>query len=168
MKEIHNNTKFISYLTFKLGEETFAANVGKVINILEMTNITSVPKSPDYMMGVINLRGSVLPVIDTRQKFGMEETELTSNTCIIVMEVKMESDTVRVGTLVDSVEEVIEIEDDQIQPPPAIGNKYRSEFIKGMVNQNETFIMILDMDKVFSLNELSAIQDKIPEHNKAE
>ena len=78
-----------SYLTFKLGEETFGANVSKVLNILEMTKITKVPKSPGYMKGVINLRGSVLPLIDTRIKFDMPETEYTANTCILVLDIDM-------------------------------------------------------------------------------
>ena len=106
--------KINSYLTFKLGEEEFAAHVGKVLNILEMTKITEVPKSPDYMKGVINLRGSVLPVIDTRIKFGMTPTEYTPNTCIVVMDIDMDGDSIHVGALVDSVQAVLEIEDTQI------------------------------------------------------
>jgi purine-binding chemotaxis protein CheW len=150
-----------SYLTFKLGEEEFAAHVSKVLSIMEMTKITKVPKSPDYMQGVINLRGQVLPVVDTRIKFGMSPTEFTQNTCIIVMEVEMEQDSVQVGALVDSVQEVLEIEDDQIQPPPSIGSKYKSEFISGMAKVEEEFIMILDMDKVFSAQELIDVQSSL-------
>ena len=168
MNEEQNNIKLISYLTFKLGQETFAANVGKVLNILEMTKITEVPKAPDYMKGVINLRGTVLPVIDTKVKFGLGETEFTDNTCIVVMEIDMDGDTIHVGALVDSVQEVLEIEDDQIQPPPSIGSKYRSEFIEGMAKYNEEFIMILNMDKVFSLDELAALQDKTPQEQQVE
>ena len=97
-----------------------------------MTKITEVPKSPDYMKGVINLRGAVLPVIDTRIKFGMTPTEYTTNTCIVVMEVEMEGDMVQVGALVDSVQAVLELDEAQIQPPPSIGSKYKSEFIYGM------------------------------------
>lgn len=142
-------TKINSYLSFNLGEEQFAAHVGKVLNILEMTKITEVPKAPEYMKGVINLRGTVLPVVDTRIKFGMTPTEYTTNTCIVVMEVDMEGDIVQVGALVDSVQAVLEIEESQIQPPPSIGSKYKSEFIYGMAKLDDRFIMLLDMEKVF-------------------
>ena len=147
-----------SYLSFKLGEEEFAAHVSKVLSIMEMTKITKVPKSPEYMKGAINLRGQVLPVVDTRIKFGMTPTEFTKNTCIIVMEVEMEGEHVQVGTLVDSVQEVLEINEDQIQPPPSIGSKYQSQFIYGMAKIDEKFIMLLDMDKVFSAEEISNLQ----------
>ena len=156
--------KINSYLTFKLGEEEFAAHVGKVLNILEMTKITEVPKSLDYMKGVINLRGSVLPVIDTRIKFGMTPTEYTPNTCIVVMDIDMDGDSIHVGALVDSVQAVLEIEDTQILPPPSIGHKYRSEFIEGVANINDSFIMILNMDEVFSSEQVHDMHDKAAEN----
>lgn len=159
-----SESKINSYLTFKLGEEEFAAHVGKVLNILEMTKITEVPKSPNYMKGVINLRGSVLPVIDTRIKFGMTPTEYTPNTCIVVMDIDMDGDSIHVGALVDSVQAVLEIDDAQILPPPSIGHKYRSEFIEGVANINETFIMILNMDEVFSSEEVHNLQDTAAEN----
>jgi len=144
-----------SYLSFKLGNEIFAANVSKVLNILEMTKITKVPKAPNYMKGVINLRGTVLPVIDTRIKFGLSETVYTANTCILVLEVNVENENLQVGGLVDAVQEVLEIEDHQILPPPNIGNRFRSEFINGMYKLNdEEFLMLLDMDKVFSTDDI--------------
>lgn len=149
-----------SYLSFKLGEETFAANVGKVLNILEMTEITKVPKAPEYMKGVINLRGTVLPVVDTRIKFGMSATEYTNNTCILVMEVEVEGEQVQVGGLVDGVQAVLEIEQEDILPPPSIGSKYRSEFISGIAKIDEKFIMLLNMDRVFSADELISIKEK--------
>ncbi|MEA2106494.1 MAG: chemotaxis protein CheW [Bacteroidota bacterium] len=153
-------TKINSYLSFKLGDEEFAAHVGKVLNILEMTKITEVPKSPEYMKGVINLRGTVLPVIDTRIKFGMSPIEYTNNTCIVVMEVELDHDIVQVGALVDSVQAVREIDDSQIQPPPSIGSKFKSEFIYGMFKVDEKFIMLLDMEKVFSSDEIISLQEK--------
>ncbi|MFP4023222.1 MAG: chemotaxis protein CheW [Thiohalospira sp.] len=156
-------TKINSYLSFKLGDEEFAAHVGKVLNILEMTKITEVPKAPEYMKGVINLRGTVLPVVDTRIKFGMTPTEYTSNTCIVVMEVELDNDMVQVGALVDSVQAVLEIDDSQIQPPPSIGSKYKSEFIYGMVKVDEKFIMLLDMEKVFSSDEIVSLKEKTNE-----
>lgn len=155
----NDSTKINSYLTFNLGKELFGANVAKVLNILEMTKITKVPKAPSYMKGVINLRGSVLPLIDTRIKFDMGETEYTPNTCILVLDIEMTGETVHVGALVDSVQEVIEIDEANIQPPPSIGSKYKSEFIEGMAKINEDFIMLLNMDMIFSSSELSLLKE---------
>jgi len=151
--------KINSYLSFKLGDDEFAAHVSKVLNILEMTKITQVPKSPEYMKGVINLRGAVLPIIDTRIKFGMTPTQFTQDTCIVVMEIIMEKDTIQLGALVDSVLSVVEIEDSQIQPPPSLGSKYKSEFILGVAKVDEQFILLLDMDKVFSTDELILVME---------
>lgn len=152
-----------SYLTFKIGEEVFAANVAKVLNILELQDITHVPQAPDYMKGVINLRGVVLPVIDSKIKFGLGATQFTNNTCILVLDVNIDEESVQVGALVDAVLEVLEIEDSKIQPPPSIGAKYKTEFIEGMVNYEDRFIMILNMDMVFSTNELNILQEKAEE-----
>jgi purine-binding chemotaxis protein CheW len=148
-----------SYLSFKLGQETFASNVSNVLNILEMMKITKVPKAPLYMRGVINLRGTVLPVIDARLKFGMTAIEETTSTCILVLEVIVDTETVKVGAMVDAVEEVLELNEKDIQPPPTIGSKYKSEFIYGMAKSEEDFIMLLDMDKVFSLEELVELKE---------
>lgn len=156
-------TKINSYLSFNLGDEEFAVNVSKVLNILEMLKITEVPKSPEYMKGVINLRGTVLPVVDTRIKFGMTPTEYTTNTCIVVMEIEMDNDMVQVGALVDSVQAVLEIDDSQIQPPPSIGSKYKSDFIYGMVKVEDNFIMLLDMEKVFSSDDIISVKEKTTE-----
>ncbi len=154
-----STSKINSYLTFKLEDEIFGANVSKVLNILEMTKITKVPKAPNYMKGVINLRGAVLPLIDTRIKFDMGETNYTTNTCILVLDIDMAGESVHVGALVDSVQEVIEIDDASIQPPPSIGSKYKSEFIEGMAKINDEFIMLLNMDLIFSTDELSLLRD---------
>ena len=148
-----------SYLSFKLDGEVFAAHVSKVLNILEMQRITKVPRSPGYMLGVINLRGSVLPVVDTRAKFGMGAVEYTKNTCIIVLEIEMDGKDIFAGAVVDSVQEVLDMTEDQIAPPPSIGNKYRSEFIKGMGQVDEEFIMVLDIDKIFTSDELSILAE---------
>lgn len=156
-------TKIISYLTFKLGQETFGANVSRILNILEMTKITKVPKSPPYMKGVINLRGAVLPLIDTRIKFDLGETEYTTNTCILVLDIDISGESVHVGALVDSVLEVIEIDDNQIQPPPSIGSKYKSEFIEGVAKINDEFIMLLNMDMIFSTQEVSLLKESSSE-----
>jgi purine-binding chemotaxis protein CheW len=147
------------YLTFKLGDEVFGLDVGKVREILDFTTITKVPRTPEFMRGVINLRGSVVPVVDMRVKFGMFATEKTVNTCIIVAEVSLEGETTVLGALVDSVQEVFELEPDQIEPAPRIGTRLRTDFILGMGKREGRFIMLLDVDKVFSCDELLLVQE---------
>jgi len=154
-----------SYLSFKLGEEIFASNVNKVMNILEMVRITEVPQSPPYIKGVINLRGDVLPVVDTRIKFGLSPVEFTKHTCILVMDINLAGESLRVGALVDSVLEVMEISDDNLKPPAAIGNKFKTEFIENMAEFNDQFIMILDVDKVFTTNEFSVLKNTTESKN---
>jgi purine-binding chemotaxis protein CheW len=110
------------------------------------------------MRGVINLRGSVVPVVDLRLKFGMTRTESSVNTCIIITEVTVDGDTAVLGALADSVQEVLDLEPGSIAPAPRIGTKLRTDFIKGMGKQNDRFVIILDIDKVFSVDELSLVQ----------
>lgn len=153
-------TETVQYLTFKLDEETFALDVAKVREILEESSITKVPQTPAFMRGVINLRGSVVPVIDLRLKFGMSATERTVNTCIIVAEVQMEDEVVVLGALADSVQEVIEMEPQQIEAAPHIGSRLNTDFIKGMGKHDNRFIMILDIDRVFSGAELLSVAGK--------
>lgn len=148
-------TETVQYLTFKLADEVFALDVAKVREILELTNITKVPQTPDFMRGVINLRGSVVPVIDMRLKFSMSETEQTVNTCIIVVEISLDGDITVLGALADSVQEVVEMEPASIEPAPHIGTKMNTDFIKGMGKVDSRFVMILDIDKVFSSDELA-------------
>ena len=148
----------VQYLTFKLADETFALDVSKVREILEQSNITKIPQTPDFMRGVINLRGSVVPVIDMRLKFGMSETEQTVNTCIIVAEVQLEDETVILGALADSVQEVIEMEPEQNEAAPHVGTRLNTDFIKGMGKVDNQFIMILDIDKIFSSDEMEAVK----------
>lgn len=156
---ISEDTGTQQFLTFKLGEEIFAVEVAKVREILDVTTITKVPRTPDFMRGVINLRGGVVPVIDLRLKFGMTRTENTVNTCIIVVEVRIGEETTILGTLADSVQEVFDLEADQIEPAPRIGTKLNTEFLRGMGKHNDTFIMILDIDKVFSASDLESVTD---------
>ncbi len=155
---VTNITEAVQYLTFKLADEVFALDVAKVREILEITSITKIPQTPEFMRGVINLRGSVVPVIDMRLKFGMSATEQTVNTCIIVVEVTLEGETTVLGALADSVQEVVEMEPDQIEPAPHIGTRLNTNFIKGMGKHEGDFVMILDIDKVFSEEEMVAVQ----------
>jgi purine-binding chemotaxis protein CheW len=146
------------YLTFKLGDEVFATDVAKVREVLDFTNITKIPRTPDFMSGVINLRGNVVPVVDLRLCFEMSKTEKTVNTCIVVVEMLVDGESNVIGALADSVEEVIDLEPDQIQPPPRIGTKIRTDFIKGMGKRDAQLIMILDIDRVFSVEELATFR----------
>lgn len=146
--EIKNLTK--TYLTFKLGKEQFAVNVKQVISILEMQQITEIPNSPSYLRGMINLRGNVLPVVDTRVRFGMSKTEQSANTCIIVLDIETDKEALKVGALVDSVNEVITCSDNEIKPVPGIGTKYHADFLLGMLQQEAGFIMIINTNTVMA------------------
>jgi len=148
-------TETRQYLTFKLDDEVFAVDVAKVREILELTSITKVPQTPQFMRGVINLRGSVVPVVDLRLKFGMSETAPTVDTCIIVVEVAHEHETLDLGALADSVQEVFEMEPGQVEPAPRIGTKLNTDFILGMGKHDGQFIMILDIDRTFTSDELA-------------
>ena len=152
-------TETTQYLTYKLGAEVFALDISKVREVLDFTTVTKVPRTPDFMRGVINLRGSVVPVVDLRLKFGMSATEKTVNTCVIIVEVAVDGETTVLGALADSVQEVIDLAQGQIEPAPKIGTKLNTDFIKGMGKQDERFIIILDIDKVFSVDELSVVQN---------
>ena len=140
-----------SYLSFKLGDEFFAVHVSKVLNILEMLPITRVPKSHESIVGVINLRGSVLAVVDIRLKFNLAHAEFTKDTCILVLQVVVNDEQIEAGAIVDSVHAVLEIDETQILPPPSVGVKFKSEFVTGVIKQDEKFIMVLDIDKLFAL-----------------
>ncbi|MBN2487211.1 MAG: purine-binding chemotaxis protein CheW [Bacteroidales bacterium] len=155
-----DNNKAGSYLSFKIGDEVFAVHVNDVLNILEMTKITSIPKAPKYLKGVINLRGIVLPVVDARLKFNMEEKEYTTNTCIIVMDLEWNNELVHVGFIVDQVLEVLDLDNKQIEAAPSLGTSYKSEFITGMASVNNEFVMLLDMGKIFSLDEMGMLQQE--------
>lgn len=154
---VAGESESIQYLTFKLEDEIFALDVAKVREILELTTITKVPQTPDFMRGVINLRGSVVPVVDMRLKFGMSMTEQTVNTCIIVVEVCLDGETIVLGALADSVQEVVEMESGNIEPAPHIGTKLNTDFIRGMGKIDDRFVMILDIDRIFSPAELSEL-----------
>ena len=146
------------YLTFQLGDEVFALDVSRVREILEFSTITRVPRTPDYMRGVINLRGNVVPVVDMRLKLGLDETEKTVDTCIVVVEVSGDNENIVMGALVDSVQEVIEIEHDQIEPAPKIGIQLNTDFVAGMGKKDDRFVIILNMDKVLSSGDVADFQ----------
>jgi purine-binding chemotaxis protein CheW len=147
----------LQYLTFALGEEVFALETGSVREVIELVPVTRIPKTPPFMRGVINLRGHAVPVVDLRIKFDMPTAHDTVNTCIIIVDVEVEGENCYMGAIVDSVREVFEMTSDQINPPPRMGTSIRADFIRGMGKQNEEFIMILDIGKVFSQEELAQV-----------
>jgi purine-binding chemotaxis protein CheW len=151
-------TETTQYLTFRLEDEIYALEIAKVREVLDFTRITKVPQTPDFMRGVINLRGAVVPVTDLRLKFGMTETEKTVNTRIIIMEITVDDEPTELGALADSVQEVMDINPEDIEPAPKIGTRLDTEFIKGMGKKDEEFLMILDIDKVFSRDELAMVR----------
>jgi purine-binding chemotaxis protein CheW len=143
-------TQTTQFLTFILEEELFAFDIEKVREVLDFTAVTKVPRTPDYMRGVINLRGSVVPVVDLRLKFGKPSVEQTVNTCVIIVEVELDGEKVIMGAMADAVQEVLDLEPDQIEPAPRIGTRLDIDFIRGMGKHADRFIIILDSDRVFS------------------
>ena len=164
---IDTETKVTQYLTFSLDEEEYAVDVYQIREILEISDITKLPCTHEFMRGVINLRGSVVPVIDLHMKFGLPKTEQTVDSCVIVMEVTIDNKKIVIGALADSVEEVIELEAGQIEPAPNIGTKVDSEFIKGMGKHNDRFLILLDLNKIFSEEDLTKIEG-VKDLSKAE
>ncbi len=145
------------HLTFQLGEEVYGLEILKVQEIIKSSAVTQVPRTPDFVRGVINLRGKVIPVTDLRLKFGMESQEETDRTCIIVVQVGGTNRPVTMGILVDEVSEVLEIGTDQIEPPPSFGANVDTGFMLGMGKVDAFVVTLLDIDKVLSGNEIASL-----------
>lgn len=161
--EENNAVSSKQYVTFCLADELFGVEVNRTREILSVVAVTSVPQTPDYMLGVINLRGQVVPVVDMRLKLGLPASDVNQDTCIIVVEVLVDDESIVVGALADAVREVLEIRSDAIEPPPRLGTKLKTEFIKGMGKVDEEFLILLDIDKVFNSEELALVQDMTEE-----
>lgn len=146
------------YLTFKLDEEVFALDISQVREVLDYPEITKVPRMPEFMKGVINLRGSVVPVVDMRLKFGMSSTIQTVNTCVIIVEAGVDGEKIVLGALADSVQEVLEMGPSSIEPAPRIGARLKTDFIRGMGKRGDDFIVILEIDRIFSFDEIEAVK----------
>ena len=144
------------YLTFKLDDEYFAVNILNVKEILEYIKITKMPDAPDFMRGIINVRGSIIPVVDLRLKLGMGAIVPKSTTRIIIMEIKRDGETLSIGYLTDLVKEVVEINSEQIDPPPDIGTRWTKDYIYGVGKYYDEFIMLLDINKIFDQSEFNA------------
>jgi purine-binding chemotaxis protein CheW len=151
--------KTSQYMTFKLGEELFAINVYQVREVLEVLQITKVPTAPPYMRGVVNVRGQAIPVVDLRMRFGLPSIPNSVNTRICVMELDVDGEITVIGGLADSVHEVIELDPSNINPPPRIAMRWRTEFISGMGKRGDDFIIILNVNAVFSSEELLAVSE---------
>jgi purine-binding chemotaxis protein CheW len=151
------NEEACQYMTFKLGDELFAINVSQVREVLEIPQITKVPTAPAYMRGVVNVRGQSIPVVDLNLRFGLPRIADTVDTRVIVMELNIDGETAVIGGLADSVYEVIELEGSDINPPPRIAMRWRTDFILGMGKRGEEFIIILDINAVFASDELMAV-----------
>lgn len=147
-------TATTSYITFKLGDELFAIDVARVREVLDLTEITRVPTAPPYMRGVVNVRGSAVPVVDLRLKFGLDPAPDSVNTRIVVLELDIDGQLAVVGGLADSVHEVLELERAQIREPPRIAMRWRADMIEGLGKKGDQFIIVLDISRVFSTDEV--------------
>jgi purine-binding chemotaxis protein CheW len=145
------------YLTFSLGEEVFAMDIRTVREIIQVGAMTTVPLMPGFVRGVINLRGAVVPVIDLQARFGRPASVVGKKTCIVIFDSVRDGERVELGLLVDAVSEVIEIAAGQIEPPPNFGTTVRREFIRAMGKVEQRFVIILDPDKAFDVDEMAAL-----------
>jgi purine-binding chemotaxis protein CheW len=152
-------TETTQYLTFRLGDEIFAVNVSQVREVLDVYDITSVPQSLDFIKGVINVHGSVVPVVDLRLKFGMSSSEQSIDSRVVVMELSIDGEETVLGSLADSVHEVMDLGPEQVEALPSIGSRRHTEFIKGIGKRDDDFIIILDINRIFSTDELTTVQE---------
>ncbi len=154
-----DNLEQTDYLSFKLDKELFAVSVYQVLEVLESQKITSVPKTPDYIRGVINFRGEILPVIETRDRFNLAKRSDRDKLVIIVLDLYVNGRKLIIGAIVDGVRDVLGIQESQIKEVPDMGCSYDSDFVKGMVQMEDDFIMILDINSVFSTEELDLLSE---------
>jgi purine-binding chemotaxis protein CheW len=152
--------KTAQYLTFALGKDTFAVDIAPIREIIEYPGLTEIPMMPDFLRGVINLRGAVVPVIDLSVRFGRGETAIGRRTCVVIIEIAIDDGQHALGILVDGVNEVLEVETSQIENRPEFGMGMRADFVNGMIRIDGRFIIILDVNQVLSSKELIALVDQ--------
>jgi len=150
----------MQFLTFMLGGEMFAMGILAIKEIIEYSTLTEVPMMPASVRGVINLRGSVVPVVDLSVRFGRTPGAVTKRTCIVIVEITLNDTRQDVGVVVDAVNEVLEIPQDDIEPPPTFGTRIRTDFIQGMGKINNRFVILLEVNQVLTLDELAELADK--------
>jgi len=146
------------YLTFSLANEEYGIGILKIKEIIGMMSITTVPRTPEFVKGVINLRGKVIPVIDLRLRFKMEPMDYTDRTCIIVVEIESQSGMVLIGAVVDSVSEVLNVGENDIEESPSFGTKLDTDYILGMAKMEGGVKILLDIDKVLNNEEIAALE----------
>jgi len=149
------------YLTFFIGGEEYAANILKVREVIEYDTLTAVPNTPVWIRGVVNLRGSVVPVVDLGVKFGLPASTISRFSCIVITEVDSDDEKLTLGVLADSVSRVIEFSQNEIEEPPAFGTRVKIEYLLGLGAIGKKFCQILDIDKVLSADELLAVTDSL-------
>ena len=145
------------YLTFMLGGEVFAIGILHIKEIIEYGQLTSVPMMPGFIRGVINLRGAVVPVVDLASRFGGKPSQVTRRSCIVILELTTDEDIQVIGVVVDAVNEVLEIAGADIEPPPTFGTRIRTDFIQGMGKVQERFVIILNVNRVLSVDEMAVL-----------
>lgn len=145
------------YLTFMLNGETYAISILRIKEIIQYDQLTEVPRMPAFIRGVINLRGAVVPVIDLSARFGKPPTQVGGRNCIIIIEVEIEEETHSVGVMVDAVNAVLEISDSEIEPAPSFGTNIHADFIAGMGKINGKFVIILNIQHVLSMDDMTAL-----------
>lgn len=151
------------FLTFSLGEEVFAMDIRTVREIIQVGPMTTVPLMPEFVRGVINLRGAVVPVIDLQARFGRRPAKIGKKTCIVIFDAVREGERVELGLLVDAVSEVIDIAPEAIEPPPNFGASVRRDFIRGMGKVAKGFVIILEPDRAFDVNEMASLCESAQE-----
>jgi purine-binding chemotaxis protein CheW len=156
--EVMAQDQLRQYLTFQAGNENLAMSILDVKEIIEINTITNVPMTPDYIRGVINLRGNVVPVIDLSARLGRQSSEITKRSCIVLVQVEFNEDAQLLGMLVDAVDEILEIPEANIMPPPDFGADIRTDFIQSMGRVGDEFIILLNINRVLSIKELSQLK----------
>lgn len=165
--EIESAQASLQLLTFLLDNEIYGTDISQIQEVLEYRKVTPVPRTPDFMLGVINLRGNVVPVIDLRRQFDMKVSDMTVDTCIVIVDVMIDGEKIPLGILADAVKEVIELHHAEINPPPRIGSRIDTRFISGMGKYDDDFIIILNLPKVFSQEQMGDVIDAASETNAA-
>lgn len=150
----------LQYLTFSLGDEVFAMDIRSVREIIQHGAMTVVPLMPEFVRGIINLRGAVVPVIDLQSRFGRAKAQVGKKTCVIIFDVGAEGDKVELGLLVDSVSEVIDIAPSQIEPPPQFGTSIQRDFIRGLGKVGSEFIVILEPERALNIDDMVALAEQ--------
>ena len=150
-----------TYLSFIVGDELFAVNVTKVLEVLQKQKITPVPNTPDFIRGIINFRGEIVPVFETRIKFNLEPRDAALSYVIMILDLQTAESSVRVGAVVDKVKNVITLDENEIKPVPPMSSKFNSEFLEGIVKLNNDFILLLNVDKIFSDFEIIELTETV-------